>query len=449
MRTCDLAETDVGLAGFGAEGRATRSALRRAGHRRRLVVLDDAAPREGETLEWLSGAPAIEALASLGVVVASPGLPPHHPVLVEACRRGIPVTTATNLFLAEMAAAGRPVVGITGSKGKSTTSTLLHRALEAGGRPAALVGNIGAPALDQVEDILARGAVAVMETSSYQAHHVERGPDLVVLLDLFPEHVPWHGSVETYYQAKLRLARTQPENATTIWNGASAELRAREPFGPARHVAYATPAGFHFEAGIFRRGAQKLFDDSRVRLRGLHNRVNACAVLAACEALSVEPSAVETALDDFEGLPHRLEPLGEMGGLSWINDAISTAPESAAAALEAFSGMARALIAGGHDRGLDFAPLARAIARHGIRHVALIPDTGARIAEALRSERVAGVVVRECADLAEAVSWMAREAPRGSTVLFSPASPSYGSFRNFEERGDTFRRLVHSLPEPR
>src|SRR6185369_9303660 len=129
-------------------------------------------------------------------------------------------------------------------------------------------------------------------------------------------------------------------------------------------------------------GGERLFDDARVRLRGRHNRVNSCAVLAACQALSVGAAAVQATLEAFTGLPHRLECVGEAGGLTWIDDAISTAPESAVAALEAFSGEARALIAGGHDRGLDFAPLARAIGRHGISHVALVPDTGARIAEA-------------------------------------------------------------------
>jgi UDP-N-acetylmuramoylalanine--D-glutamate ligase len=444
MRTCDLADTDVGLAGFGAEGRATRAALVRTGHRGRLLVLDDAAPRAGETLEWRSGGAAVEAVASLGVVVASPGLPPHHPILAEARRRAVPVTTATNLFLAEMRAMRRPVVAVTGSKGKSTTSTLLHRALEGAGRASALVGNIGAPALDQVDDILMRKAIVVMETSSYQAHHVDQGPDIVVLLDLFPEHVPWHGSVEAYYEAKLRLARTQPAAATTIWNGASAELRARAPFGAARQVAYATREGFHFEGGWFLRGGERLFGDARMPLRGLHNRVNACAVLAACHELSVGASAVQAALEGFTGLPHRLERLGDVGGLTWIDDAISTAPESAVAALEAFSGEARALIAGGQDRGLDFAPLARAIGRHGISHVALVPDTGGRIAEAIRAAGLTAVVVRECADLADAVAWIAREAPRGCTVLFSPASPSYGPFRNFEHRGATFRHLVHA-----
>jgi UDP-N-acetylmuramoylalanine--D-glutamate ligase len=440
MRLADLAGARVALLGFGREGRATAEALPSTS----LVVLDDAPRPDGVTLPWLSGAAAIEALRDVDVLVASPGIPPRHPVQAALRERGLRVTTATNLFLAECAEEDVPVVIVTGSKGKSTTSTLLHASLEEAGRAAALAGNVGVPALSALPRILAEHATVVLETSSYQAATLDRSTELVLVTELFPEHLDWHGSFEQYATDKLRACALQEPDALTVWNGASDELRRRAPLGPARHEAYAVEGGVHFAGGWFSRGAQRLFTDDGMLLRGAHNRRNACGVIAAAEALGVEPEQVRAALARVGGLPHRLEDLGLHGGLRWINDSISTAPEAALAALDAYRDDARALIAGGQDRGYDFGALARSIASGPLRCVAVLPPSGLELARELRAAGFAGEL-RECDDLADAVAWTARAAPAGSTILFSPASPSYGSFRNFEERGARFRELVENL----
>jgi UDP-N-acetylmuramoylalanine--D-glutamate ligase len=357
----------------------------------------------------------------------------------------VPFTTATNLYLARARAAGLAVVGVTGSKGKSTTASLIHRGLVAAGRDAALVGNIGHAALDALDGVLARGATTVFELSSYQCSTLTLGPSVAVLTNLFPEHLDWHGDLATYYADKLLIAATQRRDDLTVWNGANAELRARRPLGPAAHVAFNAPGAWCFDAGTFFDGDVPRFTDAGMRLRGRHNRENACAVFTVLARLGVDvdDGPVRDAVLGFTGLPHRLEPLGEAAGVRWVNDSISTAPEAAVAALEAFAGEAATLIAGGFDRGYDFTPLANAVRAQGITAVAVLPPSGLRLAELLRD--APSVSVHVAADLDDAVRWIAPRTPAGRTCVFSPASPSYGRYRDFIARGEHLRALVAAL----
>ncbi len=449
MRLVDLLDARVALLGLGREGRATRDALARAGHRGAITVIEDAPRPAGETLPWHSGEAALAALAHVDVVVASPGVPPRHAVHVAAAGRGLPVTTGTNLFLAECAHEDIPVIAVTGSKGKSTTSTLLALSLREAGLGAALVGNVGTPALEAVESVVAGRPAVVFEMSSYQARFLDRGPETSVIVELFPEHLDWHGSAERYFADKLRVAALQDAAGLTIWNGANAELARRAPLGPARHEAFNVAGGVRFEDGWFLRGDERLFQDTDMRLRGAHNRRNACGVIAAAASLGVPPDAVARVLATFAGLPHRLEPVRERAGVQWINDSISTAPTAAVAALESFAGRSRTLIAGGHDRGQDFSPLIAALLAGGADRIAAIPPAGERLrvelaAAGARATPFAGPVV-EAPDLPAAVAWAARETPPGGVVLLSPAAPSFGEFRDFEHRGDRFREIVKAL----
>jgi UDP-N-acetylmuramoylalanine--D-glutamate ligase len=358
------------------------------------------------------------------------------------------VTTNINLFLAEARGAGLPVLGITGSKGKSTTSTLAYRVLREADRPAALAGNIGTAVLDVLESVLAAEAVTVLELSSYQCSDLVLGPSVAVLLGLFPEHMGWHGGVEAYYEAKLRLAQTQRPDDLTIYSAADHELVARLPLGPARHEAFQDPQGLHYAGGWFREGGRRLFPDTEVLLRGRHNRVNAVAALAAARPFGATPEHLERVLASFAGLPHRLEPLGTWAGRRWVNDSISTAPQAIVAALEAFSGEVDTLIAGGNDRGFDFGVLARALPGSAVRTVICLPPGGPAVEAAVRAVCPPDhPVIHAARDLQDAVEHAARVTAPGKTVLLSPGSPSYGIYRNFEERGDHFRRLVANVRE--
>jgi len=383
-------------------------------------------------IAWVTESDVDAALAGVDILIKSPGIKPSHPLILAAQAAGLPTTSATVLFVERARAAGLAVIGVTGSKGKSTTATLIAKTLEAATIPTVLVGNIGRSALDVIEDVVSNRPVIVVELSSYQTHDLTIGPSVAVITRLFPEHLDWHDGVEAYYAAKLKIAATQHVDDVTIWNAADPELARRAPFGPARHIAYGLePCGF---------------SDAGMKLRGPHNRLNACASLRAAEIFGALPKHLESVLATFSGLPHRLEDLGVFGGVRWINDSIATAPQAAVAALDAFGTEVATFIGGGTDRGFDFAPLARALVARALPNVILLPPGGPALRAALVAlDPEAGARARAVSDLAEAVALAARLTPQGSTVLFSPASPSYGVYKNFEERGDKFRGFVQAL----
>jgi UDP-N-acetylmuramoylalanine--D-glutamate ligase len=443
-----LAERRVGIFGAGADGRSAWEALARRGAPP-PVVFADREPAPGtvpEGLRLVTGEAMVAALSEIDALVRSPGVRLSHPLLAAAARRGLAVTTTAQLFLREARSAGLPVVGITGSKGKSTTATLAWRVLREAGRPAVLAGNIGTPCLDVLDEALAGGAVSVLELSSYQCADLELGPPVAVLLALFPEHMDWHGGAAAYFAAKLRLAERQRPGDLTLYSAADRELVSRLPLGPARHEPFQDERGLHYAGGWFRDGERRLFPDAAVRLHGRHNRVNAVAALAATRPFGAEPEHLERVLAAFDGLPHRLEPVGTHAGVRWVNDSISTAPEAAVAALEAFAGEVDTLIAGGTDRGFDFAVLARALAASEVRTVITLPPGGAALAAAIHAACPPGrPAVRAAADLRAAVAQGAAVTAAGRICLLSPGSPSYGAFRNFEDRGEQFRSLVEAL----
>ncbi len=432
MTTSIGTDTSAAVFGYGIEGRSAVSWLRRLGCRQVRVISSEHPADLDRNIDWIAADDLQAALSGVDVLIKSPGIKPSHPLILAALASGIPTTSATALFVERARAAGLAVIGVTGSKGKSTTATLIAKTLEAASIPTVLVGNIGRAALDVVEDVVSNRPVIVVELSSYQTHDLTAGPSVAVITRLFPEHLDWHGGVEPYYAAKLKIATTQREDDVTIWNAADPELARRAPFGPARHLPYGVgPAGF---------------SDTHMKLRGPHNRLNARAALSAAGIFGALPSHLEGVLATFPGLPHRLEDLGVYGGVRWINDSISTAPEAAVAALEAFGDEVATYIGGGTDRGFDFTPLARALVSRALPNVILLPPCGPAVLAALVAlDPEAGARARVVSDLAEAVALAARLAPRGSTVLFSPASPSYGVYENFEERGNIFRSFVKAL----
>jgi UDP-N-acetylmuramoylalanine--D-glutamate ligase len=444
MRISELIDARVGLLGLGVEGRSTLAALRRAGYEHEVTVYLDKAPSRGE--EWPEGARFAEdpeqALARTDVLVRSPGFAPEHPLRRLADAVKVRQTTATNLFLTELRARGLASVGVTGSKGKSTTSTVIFRALERAGIASSLVGNIGAPALDVLEDVLARRAVPVLELSSYQCADLTTAPSIAVLLELFPEHMDWHGGVDAYYRAKMELALRQRPGDRFFYLAANRDYVARFSLPGVAEVVGAE-GGIHFREGWFRRGAERLFSDACVSIPGTHNRQNICCALAAATAAGAPAASVEAALSGFTGLAYRLQDEGLHRGIRWVNDSISTAPEAAVAALGAFPS-ARTLIVGGLDRGYDLGVLLAALARSSVECVIALPTTGHRLARELAAAGAATRVV-EAASLAEAVAAASEAAPPGSICLFSPGAPSYGFFRNFEDRGRQFSALVAAL----
>ncbi|MFO1405273.1 MAG: UDP-N-acetylmuramoyl-L-alanine--D-glutamate ligase [Azonexus sp.] len=446
MLISELAKTRVGLLGLGREGLATLAALRSAGHHDDVYLFADVAP--GNLPPGCCYVPLEEvprAASNLDIVIRSPGFAPTHPLrqIIDSarCRQ----TTATQTFLHEARDASVEVIGITASKGKSTTSTLAHACLLAAGRSSVLVGNIGQPAIELLDRVLREKPVVVMELSSYQCADLipGYGPSLASLGALFPEHLDYHGSLEAYIDAKLNIARTQRLSdalvchADSLPKASSLELLQEIELVNNESV-------LHFKGGWFFDGETKLVPDDHMHLLGTHNRANACIAFALARRFGATPTHLESVLSEFRGLPFRLEAEGLIGGISWVNDSISTAPEATAAALEALGGKVNTLIAGGYERGYDPRAMAEAIIEHQVRDVILLPDTGAVIGACL-SQRGRDSGIYLVASLEEAVQLASRVTPLGSTCLLSPGAPSYNAFSSFEERGLEFRRCIGLL----
>ncbi|WP_448641251.1 UDP-N-acetylmuramoyl-L-alanine--D-glutamate ligase [Geodermatophilus sp. URMC 63] len=430
LRLAELAGRRVGVWGHGREGRAAVRAALDAGAA--AVLVADSRRVDPASLPAGVATADVADLAGCDVVFRSPGISPYREDARALADRTV-VTTGTGVALAEAADRGVPVLCVTGTKGKSTTSALAAAVLTAAGRPAVHAGNIGTPLLDVLADVGDR--TLVVEVSSYQAAAVPDFTGRGALTSLAPEHLDWHGSVDTYYRDKLRVFGACPERSVVV--SAQARTLAGRFLDPAQLVdpAEVVPAGL----------ADRVVP---VHLPGAHNRSNVGVALGACALMGADlagrADAVAAAVAGFRALPHRLSPVAALGGVTFVDDTLSTTPVSVLAALDALAGRPVTLVAGGQDRGLDYTDLARAlVTRRDAVALVTIPDTGARLAADVRRE-AAGVPMRlaETASLEEAVATAVATTPPGGVVLLSPGAPSYNRFRDFEELAATYEQIL-------
>ncbi|MFE9205496.1 UDP-N-acetylmuramoyl-L-alanine--D-glutamate ligase [Micromonospora sp. NPDC007230] len=443
MRLSDLRGRHVAVWGAGREGRAAVTAIAAHGPAE-LVVVDDSAnfltlPWEGalaEAAPLVTGEAGFERLVAADVVVRSPGVPNTHPWLVELRHRDVPITQGSALWMADHA---DRTVGVTGSKGKSTTSSLISHLLTAAGRPNVFGGNIGVPLLD-----LPEAELYVLELSSYQCADLTDSPRVAVVTALFPEHLDAHGGEREYYRDKLNLLAHGPH--AVVVNGADPRLALE--LGDRAAVRAGLPDAAHVAAGPdgapwFHLRDQPLFPRAVLPLVGRHNEGNLCVALAVLDALGVDVVAAKdtlaVAVAEFQGLAHRLTEIPDPSGLTFVDDTLATSPYAAMHAIDAYEGRPLTVIVGGTDRGLDYTPLRDHLAEREITVIG-IPDSGPRIVEALAGLPAVRTELAE--DLVAAVGLSRKLTPAGGVVLLSPAAPSYGQFRNFEHRSEVFAQAV-------
>ncbi len=443
VRFSELDGARIGVWGAGREvGSFAAQLARRLPSARIAVAAFDEPPARDEVrqalrspdVRVLSAEEAVAGLADCEVIVRSPGVSAHRPELRELRAGGVPVTTPTALWLAEHG--GEGVIGVTGTKGKSTTAALVHHLARAAGRTAELAGNIGVPALDLLDR--EPPELVVLELSSYQIADLHSGPEVALFTNLFREHADWHGSEEAYRADKLRLLDL-PGVRVAVLGGRDGALNAVAPAAEVRR--YGVPGGWDLGArGIARDGVPTL-DFAELPLLGEHNALNLCGALAALEAIGIPLPQLGEALAGFGPLPHRLETVAELDGVLWVNDSISTTPESAIAALSSFPGREIILLGGGQDRGQDYGELGRVLLDSGATVIG-IPSTGSRLVAAAKAAGVPAARAIEAPDMAAAVALGRGLGRPGAVVLLSPAAPSFDNYRDFEERGERFRELA-------
>ncbi len=449
MRLADLAGRRVGLWGFGREGRAALAALREHGLPPASVVAYSAAGHDADakaaagtsefTVELVRGDTGLDALAGCDVIVRSPGVSIHSD-RYEQVTAGKRTTTGTNLWLAECPD-GVTTVGVTGTKGKSTTASLIAHLARAAGARVLLAGNIGVPLLATA--VPEPGTIAVLELSSFQIADLAEPVTLAVVTNVYREHLDWHVSEQNYRSEKLRLALPALSHALVLDSESSeAELGASR-----ENVTWVGPDGFDLTASgdVIGPDGRGLVPASAMPLPGRHNARNVATALAACHALGLYLADPAAALADFEALPHRLQQLETGDSRLWVNDSISTTPESTIAALDTYGDRDVTLIVGGYERDQDFSELCRRLAASTkpLRVIGL-PDTGPRILEQTGGGALGGghLSLHRADDLAQAVEIAAEVTPAHGVVLLSPAAPSFGAFRDFEERGARFSELA-------
>lgn len=432
MKITDFNGKNICVLGYGREGKAMVEALEHHAPQCEITIADRDTTIEPENgRHWLQvGEGWLKNLDKFDVIIKSPGIPPS--VLSPFSILHSQLTSSTQIFLDTIADSGAVTIGITGTKGKSTTSSLMYAILKRAGKNVFLTGNIGEPSIAHLSDA-GPDTIFVMEMSSYQLMDLTVSPHIAVVTSFFNDHLDYHGSHEAYLDAKKHIARFQGADDLLFFCETSPGAIEIAKEGEARRIPFSAD-----DCPI---------DLSETRLIGDHNKSNIAAACMVAASLGVSRDTALEAVRTFTPLPHRLQSLGVRQGKEWIDDAISTTPESAIAALDALGERVRVLILGGHDRGYDFSELAQRIKESSIELILLFPGSGPRIRKALTDTGV-DVDIIDAGSMEEAVEKAANyqlSTTDSPVVLLSTASPSYGMFRNFEEKGEEFQRCVELL----
>ncbi|WP_300607521.1 UDP-N-acetylmuramoyl-L-alanine--D-glutamate ligase [Trebonia sp.] len=434
----DLRGARAGVWGLGREGMANLRKLRSMGIE--PVLVDD--KPGADLIDGLpllaTGGDGLAALCGCDVVVKTPGISRYRPEVAALAERGIPVVGGLGLWLQE--APLEKIVCVTGTKGKSTVTSVAGHLLNGLGYPCMMGGNLGSPPYDP-QASAGPWDYWVIEVSSYQATDLACSPPVVAVTSLNPDHLPWHGGVDRYYDDKLSVC-SQPGADLTVANGDAALIRERAgQLGPRVEWVCATDEP----------GATWM---DPLGLLGAHNRRNALIARRCLVALGVPEAADDDALrgaaQGYLPLQSRLQIIGDLAGVTFVDDSLSTNVLPTAAALEAFPGRRVALIVGGEDRGIDYTPLAEVLAgRTAQTYVLTLPDSGPRIRAEIEKaldgrsgDRVAGVT--DCPDLDAAVAAGYGWARPDGIVLLSPAAPSFGRFRDYRDRAEAFASAMRA-----
>lgn len=402
-----LRNKSILILGFGREGKSTYNFIKKYVNYTALAVADKNKPECDEKVYF--GNNYLEAVKDYDIVIKSPGIP-FFDIPNDAF-----VTSETELMLM---ANRKNMIGITGTKGKSTTSSLIYCMLKDAGKNVKLVGNIGVPMFDCLEGI-SDDTLLVCEMSSHQLEHVKYSPHIAVILNIFEEHLDHYLSYEDYQLAKINIFRHQKKDDIVIYSNENQLV--------CSYInKYAIGKKFSFPYDY----------DAKSNLLGEHNKKNIMAARLVARACGVDENSIKKSISEFKGLPHRLEFIGEVDGIKYYNDSISTIPEATIMAIKSLENVETVLI-GGLDRGIHYEKLTEFLEKSDVKNIILMYDTGRRIEKMLKRD---GVYYAE--DLKSAVSLAKRITEKGKTCLMSPAAASYGAFKNFEERGKAFETFV-------
>ncbi len=389
-------------------------------------------------------------LENFDLIIRSPGCLPTVPELTKEADRGAIVTTEIELF---MKMCPCEIIGITGSDGKTTTTTLIAEILEKAGYNVILGGNIGIPPFIKLREIKPEDK-AVLELSSFQLMGMDVSPDISIITNITPNHLDVHKSYEEYIEAKKNIFKYQNENGILILNYDNEITRNCAKDAKGKVIYFSSKEKLKNGYIVDGRSIKKCEDDVRkhilelkdIIIKGIHNYENICAALAGTEDLVAEDVAVET-IKNFKGVSHRIEFVREIDGVKWYNDSASTTPSRTISGLNAFDKEEIVLIAGGADKNLDYTPIAKPILDK-VKVLILMGETSGKIFDKVKEEsekQNKQIKIYMAKNLKDATYMAKKYSNHGGVVLFSPASTSFDMFKNMYERGNVFKELVNKM----
>lgn len=433
------------IMGLGVEGTSTLDFLKKHFPETRITIYDRKPVRLGRDVRFLTGNIS-DIMDKFDLIVKSPGIPLPNDFLMR--NRHI-ISSQTDLFLREF---HYQTIGVTGTKGKSTTVSLLHNILISDGKNSILAGNIGVPVFDIIEEI-DDTTVVVLELSSHQLQYIKKAPHISAILNVYPEHLDFYKNFIEYRSAKLNIVRLQSEDDQIVFP--------IKEFSGLERNSVSVPFEIIIDGDdviVYYWKNSIVLSKKCIELKGLHNLYNIGTALILSQLAGCDTDVAIQTVYDFKGLEHRLEFFGRFGEIDFYNDSISTIPQATAAAIRSLDNMIGTLILGGHFRGdeIIWDSLTEEIKKSFVQNIIFLPDTGPMIFEHLINsgfqENGSGNTVIQwhekktscffCSEFNEIIPLIFAKTPENSVCLLSPASSSYNMFKNFEERGSVFKKLV-------
>jgi UDP-N-acetylmuramoylalanine--D-glutamate ligase len=437
----------VAILGYGSQGASSLEYWQKRGDE---VTICDQRPDieipRGTPL--LNGDDYLDNLDYFDVIVRSPSV---HPEQIKAIYPENPdildkVTTNTNEFL--KVCPSRNIIGVTGTKGKGTTSTLIARILEAAGKKVHLGGNIGIPPLELLKNNIQPDDWVVLELANFQLIDINHSPHIGLCLMVEDEHMDWHEDTDEYAGAKQQMFRWQSAEDVAIFYAKNELSKQIAEISKGKKIPYLESPGAIVANDKIMIDEQEICRIEDIQLLGEHNLQNVCAAVTAVWQIAQDTTAIRGAIRSFSGLPFRLEFIREVDGVKFYNDSFGTTPETAIVAIKAFEAP-KVLILGGSDKGADYSDLAKTVVSHDIRHIVAIGQTAPRILADIDKldpgKKVERTLLEGKPSMKEIVGAAKEKAQPGDVVLLSTASASFDMFKNYIDRGEQFNQAVRSL----
>lgn len=425
----------IAVAGYGIEGKVSYDYFKGQGNEVTILDERDQISQLPPDARVVLGEKAFSNLEQFDMVVRTPSLPPTK---LKTAKK---IWSATNEFFAKCPA---PIIGVTGTKGKGTTASLIASILIQSGKKVHLLGNIGNPALEVLGEVQ-NSDVVVYELSSFQLWDIEKSPHIAIVLMIEPDHLDVHGSFDEYVQAKQNIVRFQTKTDRVIFTAENKYAAAISVSSPATHIAIPTDETAHVQEGHFWYGTQQLCPISSLKIPGQFNQTNACAAIAAAWPFVQDGDIISAGLSNFTGLPHRLRFVRVVSGVSYYDDSIATTVGSAIAAIKAFD-HPKIIILGGSSKGItNFDDVASTAASSGVKKVLLIGGQASKIQHALETYDVDFENLGSNITMKQIVQRARELAEPDDVVILSPACASFDMFKGYADRGDQFVQAVESL----